>query len=246
MKNFKWSIIFGVSLLTASGFLYLTHFLIFGEFRRMAFAGMGRFAFVPIQGLIMTLIIAELLMMFTRRARMQKMNMVIGVFFSELGTKLLRKLYFIDPDGAKLREVFEHADDLSGQQVQIILRQLEDYPYKCEVGKAELEDLKEFLVGERDFMVRLLENPNLLENERFTALLWASFHLTEELDAREDLEQVPDSDLQHLEGDVTRVYGHLYREWLWYMKHLHDNYPFLFSFAMRTSPIEQDAQVEVA
>jgi len=246
MKRFRWSIIFGLSLLSASALLYLTHYMIFGEARRMAFAGMGRFAFVPIQGLIMTLILAELLTMFTKRARMQKMNMVIGVFFSELGTRLLRKMYFLDPDGARLREVFEVADDLSGQQVQGIFRKLEGYSYQCEVGRAELEDLRDLLVGERDFMVRLLENPNLLENERFTALLWAVFHLTEELDAREDITQVPDSDLQHLNGDLTRVYGYLFREWLWYMKHLHDNYPFLFSFAMRTSPIEQDAQVEVA
>jgi hypothetical protein len=72
------------------------------------------------------------------------------------------------------------------------------------------------------------------------------FHLTEELDARKDITQTPESDLQHLRGDVTRVYGHLFREWLWYMRHLHDNYPFLFSFAMRTSPIEQEIHVEVA
>lgn len=246
MKRFKWSIAFGLSLLSASAILYLTHYLTFGEFRRMAFAGMGRFAFVPIQGLVMTLIIAELLMMMGRRSRMQKMNMVVGVFFSELGTELLRKLYFTDPDGAGLREVFEIADDLSGQQVNTIFRKLEDYPYECNVERAELEDLKDLLVGERDFMVRLLENPNLLENERFTEVLWAVFHLTEELDAREDIARIPDSDLLHLRGDVTRVYGHLFREWLWYMRHLHDNYPFLFSFAMRTSPIEQEVQIEVA
>jgi hypothetical protein len=246
MKRFKWSIILGLSLLSASAILYLTHYLIFGEFRRMAFAGMGRFAFVPIQGLIMTLIVAELLMIVGRRSRMQKMNMVIGVFFSELGTKLLRKLYFTDPDGARLREAFEVADDLSGQQVNTILRKMDDYPYSCNVERTELGDLKSLLVGERDFMVRLLENPNLLENERFTEVLWAVFHLTEELDARKDITQTPESDLQHLRGDVTRVYGHLFREWLWYMRHLHDNYPFLFSFAMRTSPIEQEIHVEVA
>jgi hypothetical protein len=245
MKRFKWSIILGLSLLSASAILYLTHYLIFGEFRRMAFAGMGRFAFVPIQGLIMTLIVAELLMIVGRRSRMQKMNMVIGVFFSELGTKLLRKLYFTDPDGARLREAFEVADDLSGQQVNTILRKMDDYPYSCNVERTELGDLKSLLVGERDFMVRLLENPNLLENERFTEVLWAVFHLTEELDARKDITQTPESDLQHLRGDVTRVYGHLFREWLWYMRHLHDNYPFLFSFAMRTSPIEQEIHVEV-
>jgi hypothetical protein len=94
-------------------------------------------------------------------------------------------------------------------------------------------------------MVRLLENPSLLENENFTDMLWAIFHMTEELDARENLENVPDSDLEHMIGDMTRSYSNLFREWLSYMKHLHDNYPFLFSFAMRTSPIEPERQVEI-
>ena len=126
-----------------------------------------------------------------------------------------------------------------------LLKKLDDYPFKADYDRAALEDLKQMLTARRDFMVRLLENPSLLENENFTSLLWAIFHLTEELDARTDLSQVPESDFEHLKGDISRSYGHLFREWLTYMRHLHDNYPFLYSFAMRTSPIEPEAQVEV-
>jgi hypothetical protein len=40
------------------------------------------------------------------------------------------------------------------------------------------------LLSKRDFLVALMENPNLLEHESFTDLLWAVFHLVEELAVR--------------------------------------------------------------
>jgi len=75
--------------------------------------------------------------------------------------------------------------------------------------------LREFLLSKREFLLRLLENPNLFEHESFTDLLWAVFHLTEELDFREDkLAQIPDSDYKHLGGDLKRVYSLLIQQWL--------------------------------
>jgi hypothetical protein len=157
----------------------------------------------------------------------------------------LRALYINDPEATTLRESFESAGDLNSREVGSLLKKIDDYPFRVSIERTGLEDLRQMLTSRRDFMVRLLENPSLLENENFTNMLWAMFHLTEELDARADLSQVPESDFEHLKGDISRSYGHLFKEWLMYMRHLHDNYPFLYSFAMRTSPIEPEKQVEV-
>jgi len=245
MQRIKWTILLALGLLTTSMLIYTTHYLVFGDLKYITRGGFASLAFVPIQGLVVTLIIAELMVIMNRGSRMQKMNMVIGAFFSELGTRLLHHFYVGDPNGHRLREVFEKADDLSGKQVQVILQQVADYRYISDLEIDDLIELRKLLVVERDFMVRLLENPNLLENERFTELLWAVFHLTEELDARDDLTRSPRTDLEHLKGDITRAYRCLFVEWIHYMRHLHDNYPFLFSFAMRTNPLEQEKQVEV-
>ena len=110
-----------------------------------------------------------------------------------------------------------------------------------EIRKVELEYLRDFLIGKRDFLLRLLENPNLFEHESFTELLRAVFHLTEELQNREDISQLPDSDYEHLAADIRRAYVLLVEHWLDYMKHLKDNYPYLFSLAMRTNPFDQSA-----
>ena len=245
MQRIKWTVLLALGLLTTSFFIYNIHYQIFGDLGFLTRGWLASLAFVPIQGLVVTLIIAELMIIMNRGTRMQKMNMVIGVFFSELGTQLLRALYINDPQAMTLRETFETAGDLNSKEVAALFKKLGDYPFKANYDRATLDELRQMLTTHRDFMVRLLENPSLLENENFTSLLWAIFHLTEELDARTDLSQVPESDFEHLKGDISRCYGHLFREWVTYMRHLHDNYPFLYSFAMRTSPIEPEMQVEV-
>lgn len=83
--------------------------------------------------------------------------------------------------------------------------------------------------------------PNLLEHESFTELLRAVCHLTQELSHRKDLIELPDTDYEHLAGDIKRAYVLLVHEWVDYMKYLKDNYPYFFSLAMRTNPFDQDA-----
>jgi len=97
------------------------------------------------------------------------------------------------------------------------------------------------IVSKVDFLLRLLENPNLLEHESFTDLLWAVLHLEEELSYRKTLKELPNSDYAHLSGDIKRAYGLVISEWLTYVKHLKYNYPYLFSLAIRMNPLNKDA-----
>ena len=79
----------------------------------------------------------------------------------------------------------------------------------------------------------------MLEHDRFTDLLWATFHLTEELEARESFEGLPESDIKHIAIDLHRVYRHLTMEWLLYVEHLKAQYPYLFSLVVRTQPFQE-------
>jgi len=102
----------------------------------------------------------------------------------------------------------------------------------------DLGQLKEFLARKREFLLTLLENPSLLEHDRFTDLLWAVTHLDEELEARPSLTHLSDKDLEHIAGDIRRMYDHLASEWLDYVEHLKSKYPFLFSLVVRTHPFQ--------
>ena len=63
--------------------------------------------------------------------------------------------------------------------------------------------------------------------------------------ARPDVRELTEADRLHIAIDMKRVYVLLTAEWLDYMKHLRENYPYLFSFAMRTNPFDPSATPEI-
>ncbi len=241
MKRFSWQILLGLCLIVLSIILYVLHYAIFRDPHHIFLYLIGDVAFVFIEVLLVTLIIHQVLSMREKRTRLEKLNMVIGVFFSEVGTRLVAYFSDFDPKLDKIRKELVVTNDWSEQEFSSVSKRLKNYDYAVEVQKVELEDLANFLMGKRDFLLRLLENPTLLEHESFTELLRAVFHLTEELANREDLRQLPATDYEHLAGDMKRAYILLVHQWLDYMRHLKDNYPYLFSLAMRGNPFDQDA-----
>jgi hypothetical protein len=55
------------------------------------------------------------------------------------------------------------------------------------------------------------------------------------------LSDLPKSDLTHLEGDIKRALGLLISEWLGYLKHLKEDYPYLYSLEIRKNPFDPEA-----
>jgi hypothetical protein len=123
------------------------------------------------------------------------------------------------------------------QDFDAALDYLRQSSLKINIDCASLPRLKHYMTGKRSFLLSLLENQNLLEHDAFTDLLWAAFHMTEELEARKSFDNMPHSDIEHINGDIRRVFGYLIREWVLYMQHLKDDYPYLFSLAVRLNPM---------
>ncbi len=245
MRGSNWQIILGIVLIALSALVYIVHYFIFRDPHHIFIYLIGDIAFVFFEVLLVTLVIHRLLSQREKRARLEKLNMVIGAFFSEVGIKFLTYLSDFDPGLDRIREELIVTKDWPDQEFLTVSRKLRDYDYGVDIQKVSLKDLRSFLLGKRDFLLRLLENPNILEHETFTELLRAVFHLTEELGQREDIDRLPDTDVEHLAGDIKRVYIQLVHQWLDYMKHLKDNYPYLFSLAMRTNPFDQKASTIV-
>ncbi len=62
---------------------------------------------------------------------------------------------------------------------------------------------------------------------------------------RPELESLPGADLRHLSGDFNRTYQRLAIQWLDYLEHLKEQYPYLFSLAARKNPFNPDASILV-
>ena len=243
MKRLNWQVLLALSLIIMSVLLYLIHYAIFRDPHHIYIYLVGDIAFVPIEVLLVAVIVHQLLSNREKRVRLEKMNMVIGAFFSELGTTMLTFFSDYDPNLEHIRSNLLVANDWSKEEFSRVSKLLKNYNCEIDIEKADLVYIRGFLVQKRDFLLRLLENPILLEHESFTQLLQAVFHLMDELENREELKQLPDSDRKHIAGDIKRAYGLLIVEWLNYMKYARDNYPYLFSLAMRTNPFDQSASV---
>jgi len=173
--------------------------------------------------------------------RCEKMNMVIGLFYSEVGTRFLVICSDHDPNLAALRDEFVITSEWTDEEFKALRQRLSTYTYGIDMSTCDLREIRALLVEKKDFLVRLLENPILLEHEFFTNLLRAVFHLAEELAVREDMDALPESDLVHLRGDIDRAYHRTVLQWLDYMEYLKGNYPYLFSLALRTNPFDRKA-----
>jgi hypothetical protein len=175
------------------------------------------------------------------KARIEKLNMVNSLFFSEIGNKLLQYFVELDPDVTRLRKELVVTNKWSAADFLKVSQLLTNHPYNIDIEKVPQKELKTFLQGKVDLLLRLLENPALLERESFTETVRAIFHFRDEFLLRHDISELPESDKRHLAGDMKRAYRLLAHQWLDYMRYLKESYPYLFSLALRTNPFDLNA-----
>jgi hypothetical protein len=226
-----------LTLVAVSSILYGLDYYLLGNAKELTIGFLGNFAFLPVYIIIVTLLIEQVLKERERQTVMRKLNMVIGVFFSEVGNRLLKELsaYVVSCETLKGHLLVSGA--WKEPEYMAALEYLCKNDFKIDSSGCNKNNLKIFLVEKRSFLVGLLENQNLLEHEEFTDLLWAVFHLVEELEARNSFDEMPHSDTEHINGDIKRVFGHLSQQWVVYMQHLKQDYPYLFSLAIRMNPM---------
>jgi hypothetical protein len=244
-KRLSWRVSLALFLLGLSALLHYIHFLIFRDAHHIFLYLLGDIAFVPISLLLVTLIFEHILEAKQKEATAHKLNMVLGVFFNEVGNPLVKHFLPLETDNPTILEHLRVKADWPLKTFVQARKLLKDFNYKVDAARLDLLALRDFLTQKRTFLMLLLENPNLLEHEQITDMLWAIFHLTEELIARRDLRHLGARDLEHLSGDSKRAFVQLILEWIEYMKHLKVDYPYLYSLAVRINPFDPGAAAEV-
>ena len=206
MRGTRWLITLSFLLVASSTLIYFGHFLIFRDVHHIFIYMLGDVAFVPLEVLLVTIIIHKLLQRREKRARLEKVNMVIGVFFTEIGSNLLKRLVELQSRGEdEMDNLFSSLKGWEDERYTQALVSLKRIKPRIRCEPKDLESLDGFLSEKKEALVRLLENPNLLEHENFTELLWALTHVVEELGARQDLSNLSESDLSHLNIDINRA-----------------------------------------
>ena len=245
MKHRRWRLGLGLSLIGASILLFALQYLIFRDSRNLFFYMFQDFAFLPLSVLFVTLILTQFLGKKEKDERLSKMNMVIGAFFAEVGTELVRKMGSLAAEPDHLQAALLVKADWNDGDFARALGEAKSFRLQTEIEALFWEELKPFLLGKRGFLLALLENPNLLEHDSFTELLWAVFHLADELGFRRDFRELPLMDRKHLAVDLERAWQFMILGWLNHMKHLRHDYPYLYSLAVRVNPFDPNSQAEI-
>lgn len=248
-KSRIWQFQLAALLLGMSVAFYYVRWQLFPtpiEHREMFRYIFGDVAFLFLQVLLVTVMIDGVTQRRQKEELKQRLNMVIGAFFSQAGTQLLGLIAATDSALAEVRDDLVarpswKADDYSRARAAFAAHEA-----KIDLGSCDLNALKTVLSAQKAYILGLLGNQSLLEHERFTDLLWAVTHLAEELEVRADLENLSVPDVAHLKGDTRRAYVLLGTQWIEYLAHLQANYPYLFSLATRTNPLDPDASVTVS
>ena len=208
MKRYTQILLIAALLLAISVIVYAIQWEVFHDGRTALFYLLQDLAFLPIQILLVAIILERILARQERMRLLHKMNMVIGTFFSEVGVQLLGRLTPCIANRGLLADSLAIKTDWSAADWKRSIERAERFDFKVDTALADLPALHSLLAGKGHLLTLLLSNPNLLEHERFTDLLWAVSHLAEELAARGSFDNLPATDLAHLGGDIRRVYSH--------------------------------------
>ena len=160
-KYLGWRVRLGILLVLISITLYGVNFVIFHDSRDLFFYLGIDIAFLPIEVLFVVLVIESAISQRDRTILLEKLNMVIGTFFSEVGTHLVKNISEFDSKVKKIRENLIVSDDWSRADFLDASRQIRNYNYRLNIIDSEksfefLESMKHFLIDKRNFLLILL------------------------------------------------------------------------------------------
>lgn len=246
MKKHKDLFIIGAILIGLSVVLHYGHYLMFHDTHHLFIFLVADIAFIPLEVFFVTVVIDRILE--KKREKKghlieKKLNMLVGLFFSEVGLEMLRAFADADTKLATIKSGCELTMNWKEEDFERLTSKLNKHEHSLDASKMNIGALKKSLDDSKDLLVTLIANPSLLEHDSFSGLLMAVMHLQEELGLRYN-DGLSEFDLEHIQFDVERVYKHLGVEWIKYMKHLKVNFPYLYLTALINNPyMEKDRVV---
>lgn len=250
-KRLSWKLKFSILMVLLIIIIYGSNYLVLGDAEHIISYVWTHLGFIPVDILLVAFLLDEIIERKEKEAMLEKLDMLMSTFFSEVGNELINQLSTVNKYKAST-ENLKSIKNWEDKDYENKLNELKSSTVDFSAIDMGLEDREEFLenlrtllVDKREFIINLINNPNLLEKEEFTGLINAILHLDEELEHRKDLALVSDSDFAHLNGDMQRVYSKLVYEWVYYLRYLNKQYPYMIALIIRTNPFDETASVYV-
>lgn len=224
-----------VLLTILSAAIYYVQYLIFHQTENTIFYLLQDLAFVPIQVVMVTLIINRFLNVMETRKKIKKINVIISTFFVEAGISVISTISQFNRNNDEFCTHIK-INEMNMKNDYKLKKSVQEFKFDIYADPAKLSELYSILRKYKDYTLNMLANPNLLEHDSFTDMLWAVFHVADELQTRGDFDSLDKNDIDHLSNDILRAYKAIVVEWINYMSYLHDEYPFLYALAIKKNP----------
>lgn len=229
-------------LIVLSAVFFILQLVLFHNVEESGFLFFQDMMFLPLHILLVTFLLDRVLSTRKKRERLEQINIVISSFFSETGSDALKMLNSVIADLEQIKKLVDMKPSWNDKEFDNAALAAKSCPVHVSINTQKLDSLKSSLPSKEE-IVKMFANPNLLEHDTFTDMLWALYHLVDELSNRQDIQALPKTDIDHLKGDIVRIYNLLTYEWVFYMKHLKSRYPYLWSLALRKNPFSEHASV---
>ncbi|CEN75997.1 Uncharacterised protein [[Clostridium] sordellii] len=231
MKKIRYYFVISFILIALSAVMFLIHYLVFGQALNTAYYSLMNLCFIPINSLVVTIILEKFIDYRAKKDRIEKINMLVGIFFTEVGGKLMHLIIDSDKDAKNYITNFEDLNNIK--------KCLNEYDYKVDMNNIDLCSIKNILLENNNLFVTLISNENVFQHQIFTDLLMSVVHLRDEIIFMEKDDNL-ELNINHLENDVIRVYKNISIQWISYLEYLNKSYPFLYNNAIRVNPFKFD------
>src|SRR5450759_1537179 len=153
MKPNHFKSILITSLIVSSVALFFLQYVAFHDLRSTFFYMLQDIAFLPVQVLLVTLVLERFLRSNEKQERLNKQNMVIGAFFSQIGVALLKFFSSWDPLIETARDNLIIKKTCSDKEFKSLYSRFANYKGKIQPDKIDFEALKIKIIVDRGFLL---------------------------------------------------------------------------------------------
>lgn len=225
----------GLFLISLSLLLHGAHYVIFKDVHHIMIFLLADIAFVPLEVFFVSMVLDQMIEKREHQQVLKKINMIVGLFYQELGNKLLAEIVKGN-DTTKLQNInvdLKWDDD----KYSVLEKEINNHSFDLDLFKIDLDNLDNLISRYQQLVTNIITNPVIHEHELFTDVIMSIFHLSEELKQRPEGTR-GEHDVAHLKVDLERVYKNLSLNWVEYLKYLQIEYPYLFLSAVTNNPFD--------
>ena len=158
-KQKKEFLMIGIGLIGLSLVLHYVHYLIFQDLHHTLIFLFADIAFIPMEVFFTTLVIDKLLEKREKEHLRDKLSMLIGVFFSELGTDILNTFVYADDNTEIIAKEALVTKEWNKNEFKNLEKLVDEYEYDIDIKKVDLIALEKKLNAQKDLVINLITNP---------------------------------------------------------------------------------------